>query len=43
VSEDIDAVICHVAAFLMPVLEAARGAEPFGCAPGMTQTPFFWL
>jgi len=29
VSVDIDAVICHVAAFLMPVLEAARGAEPF--------------
>jgi hypothetical protein len=30
VSADIDAVICNVAAFLMPVLEAARGAEPFG-------------
>jgi len=30
VSADIDAVICLVAAFLMPVLEVARGDEPFG-------------
>jgi hypothetical protein len=30
VSADINAVICHVAAFLMPVLEAARVSEPFG-------------